>query len=224
MPFNSIFSHPPSFRSTSRLATVSKSILHQAQSKSVLTIVLLTFALTGCQHIAQSPKFQPPQVGAEQDAGKNQFALQGKIGIKTPQQSGSAFYSWQQSQEHFIIQLNGILGMGKTVIQGEPGNVSLDSAKTGLIQAASPEALLEQATGWHAPITYLVDWVQARPATTKAHTQLDRDQRISHIEEEGWSIDLSYAEQQRLPNKLIMTQLLEEDQQNRITLLIQNRE
>lgn len=224
MPFNSIFSHPPAFCSNRRLASISKSVLGHAQSKSVLATLVLAFSLTGCQQIAKKPDFFPPQVQAETDTQKNQFTLQGKIGIKTPQQSGSAFYSWQQSQEHFIIQLNGILGMGKTVIQGEPGNVSLDSAKTGLIQADSPEALLEQATGWRTPITHLVEWVQARPATAKAHSQLDAKQRISHIEEDGWSVDLSYAEDQRLPNKLIMTQLLEEDQQNRITLLIQNRE
>ena len=40
----------------------------------------------------------------------------------------------------------------KTQIQGKPGEVTLNSAKTGLITAASPEELLERATGWQAPL------------------------------------------------------------------------
>lgn len=198
--------------------------IYLGQRQTLYAVLIATLSLGGCQQMAKKPTFNPPALSSNAAEPQNLFNLQGKIGIKTPQQSGSAFYSWQQSQEHFMIQLNGILGMGKTIIQGEPGAVSLDSSKTGLIHASSPEALLEQATGWIAPITYLVNWVQAHPATPTAHTQLDPAQRITHIEEAGWSVELSYPEQQVLPNKLVMTQQLEEDQQNRITLLIQNRE
>lgn len=152
-----------------------------------------------------------------------EFNLQGKIGVKTPQQSGSAFFSWAQQQENFDIQLNGILGVGKTQISGQPGEVTLNSAKTGLIRAATPEELLYRATGWQAPITYLASWVQAQAVTSEAKVQKDDQQRLSVLDEAGWNIQFSYNGQEALPNRLILKQALEAGKENRITMVIQNR-
>lgn len=101
--------------------------------------------------------------------------------------------------------------------------MSLNSAKTGLIQAETPEELLEQATGWQAPITHLVDWVQARPATLQAQINKDASNRPQQIIEDGWQVDLSYNDTAQLPNKLVLKQELESGKENRITMLIQNR-
>ena len=128
-----------------------------------------------------------------------------------------------QQQQNFDIELTGILGMGKTQIQGKNGKVTLNSAKTGLITASSPEELLERATGWQAPITHIISWVQARPATTQAQTTQDANGRINHIQEDGWNVDLSYDAEQKFPNKLILKQTLEDNKENRITMVIQNR-
>ena len=151
------------------------------------------------------------------------FSLQGKIGVRTPEQTGSAFFTWVQQQQEFDIELSGILGVGKTQITGRPGEVSLNSAKTGLIQAETPEELLKTATGWQAPITHLVNWVQAKPATVQAQIQRDSAKRAVQIIEDGWSVELSYNEQAHMPNRLILKQALENGAENRITMVIQNR-
>ena len=188
-------------------------------SKLGLTLFVSTsLFITGCQPFVQPPAHVSQQVEAE-----NQFNLQGKIGVRTPHQSGSAFFTWVQQQQQFDIELSGILGVGKTQISGQPGQVTLNSAKTGLIYAESPEELLEQATGWQAPITHLVDWVQARPATVNAQIQKDPQQRPTQFIEDGWTVDLSYNDSASLPNRLILKQALESGQENRITMLIQNR-
>ncbi len=199
-------------------------------------------AMTGCQQFSkpQLPKsvLQEPAVSAEASntnetsaaspsstasPEQQQFALQGKIGVRTPQQSGSAFFTWVQEQQDFDIELSGILGVGKTQISGKPGQVTLNSAKTGLIRADSPEELLERATGWHAPITHLIHWVQAQPATASAQINKDSSGRSAQIIEDGWTADLSYADSAKLPNKLILKQALENGSENRITMIIQNR-
>ena len=41
--------------------------------------------------------------------------------------------------------------------------------------------------------------------------------------EDGWTVDFSYKDAQTLPNKLILKQALAEDEENRITMVIQNR-
>ncbi|CAM4125332.1 lipoprotein insertase outer membrane protein LolB [Acinetobacter pragensis] len=184
---------------------------------SVMTIS--TLALAGCQQYIQ-PQEQHPAPAVE---APDQFNLQGKIGVKTPQQSGSAFFTWVQEQDEFDIELSGILGVGKTQINGKPGEVTLNSAKTGLISAATPEELLERATGWNAPITHLVKWVQAKPATRQAQLNKDSSGRIGQIIEDGWTVDLNYSDNTELPNKLVLKQALETGKENRITMVIQNR-
>lgn len=174
--------------------------------------------LTGCQQMIKPQTPTTPSVQVE-----NQFQLQGKIGVRTPQQTGSAFFTWVQQQEEFDIELSGILGVGKTQISGTPGQVTLNSAKTGLIQAASAEELLQRATGWQAPISHLVDWVQARPATAAAQLKKDDAQRISQIIEQGWTVDLNYNAQAKMPNRLILKQSLGNGAENRITMIIENR-
>ena len=183
-----------------------------------LVLLSLSVFLTGCQSYTQPNPKQTALVEAD-----NQFYLQGKIGIRTPQQSGSAFFTWTQQQEQFDLELTGILGVGKTQISGQAGQVTLNSAKTGLIEANSAEELLERATGWQAPITHLVDWVQARPATRDAEVSKDEQGRILQILEDGWIVDLSYNAAANLPNRLILKQSFENGSANRITMVIQNR-
>lgn len=175
--------------------------------------------LSGCQNYIQPTPPSPSQQIAE----KNNFSIQGKIGVKTTQQSGSAFFDWQQQGDAFNIDLTGILGIGKTHIEGTAHQVTLTSARTGTITSDSPEELLEQATGWQAPITYLVSWVQGQPATKKPVLERDSQQRITQIKEEGWIISLSYNGLNNLPNKLILQQPLSSQLENRITMVIQNR-
>ncbi|MEG0131650.1 MAG: lipoprotein insertase outer membrane protein LolB [Acinetobacter sp.] len=183
-----------------------------AMSSSVLL-------LSGCQHFTQPTK----NIASPQIQDENNFDLQGKIGVRTPKQSGSAFFTWVQQQDQFDIELTGILGVGKTQIQGKAGEVTLNSAKTGLITATSPEELLEKATGWQAPITHLAYWVQAKPATHNAQINKDESHRIKQLIEDGWTVEFSYKDFQTLPNKLILKQALTEDEENRITMIIQNR-
>ena len=188
-------------------------------SKLILsTFTVGTLFLTGCQHASIKKNLSTPLTESQ-----NQFSLQGKIGVKTPQQSGSAFFTWQQQQDQFDIELSGILGVGKTQITGQTGEVSLTSAKTGTITAETPEELLEQATGWQAPITHLVKWVQAMPATQQAQILNDENKRPIQFIENDWTVDLSYKDAAKLPNKLILKQKLESGEENRITMIIQNR-
>ena len=193
--------------------------MHILSKFSLSTIATTILILTGCQPYTQP---QGPNVSQTPEAAK-QFNLQGKIGVKTPGQSGSAFFTWLQQQDEFDIELSGILGVGKTRISGKPGAVSLNSAKTGLIQAETPEELLERATGWQAPITHLVNWVQAKPATTRAKIIKDDSNRPIQFLEDDWTVELSYNVQAKLPNKLILKQNLASGQENRITIVIQNR-
>lgn len=197
-------------------------IMHLTNELSLSCIMTTVLLMSGCQTYIQPQKML--QKSPENILQKDTFQIDGKIGVRTSQQSGSAFYTWSQQGNHFTIDLTGALGIGKTHIEGAPGQVTLTSAKTGTISATSPEELLEKATGWQTPITHLIQWVQAKPATVEAKTTQDAQHRISEIIEDGWNVTLIYNdESQKLPNKLILKQSLSNQEENRITMVIQNR-
>ncbi len=125
--------------------------------------------------------------------------------------------------QHFTQPKAAVTHQVQDEIQGKPGEVTLNSAKTGLITAASPEELLERATGWQAPITHLTSWILAKPATLSAQISKDNANRVSQLIEDGWTVNFSYDGEQTLPNKLVLKQALAEDKENRITMVIQNR-
>lgn len=193
-----------------------------------LISAVLVSSLTGCQSWvkpASSATTQPPIAAA-----KN-FQLTGKIGVRTPQQSGSAFYAWAQQDQRFAIELTGALGIGQTRIEGGNGQFSLENNTSGRLEADSAEALLKQATGWQAPISQLPRWVMGMPIAADSPATYDSQTRLATLTEQGWQVRFDYldAAQPRRPSRLIMTQALFDSAgqaagENRVTLTIQSRQ
>lgn len=182
-----------------------------------LTLISLSLSLTACQTL------KPIQPTVHSQEQVENFAIQGKIGIRTPEQTNSAFYTWVQQDEQYSIELSGILGIGLTQIDGDAQQVSLTNAQVGTITAPTAEELLKQATGWVAPISNLKFWIQAQTRHSSAQVQYDTQQRPTIIVEDGWQVELDYNDSNTKPYRLILTQALENNQQNRITMIIQNR-
>lgn len=201
--------------------------------KKLTAFSILSLVITGCQTVPKAPTIQTPQPSqtsiehpidnsSEQPIQQLQkFQITGKIGVRTPQQNGSAFYGWTQEGEHFAIDLTGAMGIGQTAIRGSAGDVTLTSSKTGTLQANTPEELLFKATKWEAPITYLISWINAQPAQANAVITHDELMRPKTIQEGAWQATLSYQDAEKLPNKLI---LVDDANQNRVTLTIQTRQ
>ena len=202
------------------LSMLSRQSLLKSSRFGLMTLSCLSIALAGCQHTIKAPVLSTPV--PSQETVKLQFSIGGKIGVRTPQQNGSAFYAWTQVNDRFAIDLTGALGIGQTRIEGTPGQVTLTSAKTGTLEASTPEELLEQATGWQAPISHLVSWIQGKPATLSAQVQPDALNRLSQLNEDGWNVQFSYLDDSLLPQKLLMTQRLDSGE-NKVTLTIQTR-
>lgn len=185
---------------------------------SSLLLCLSLTGLVGCQTIKTAPSI-PANSNVP---SAEQFKITGKIGVRTPKQNGSAFYGWTQVGDQFAIDLTGALGIGQTSIRGQTDDVTLTSSKTGTIKAETPEELLFKATGWQAPITHLISWVNGQAVTSSAKTEKDAQGRNQSIQEGGWSATLHYEnESAKYPNKL---NLIDDAQENRVTLTIQSRE
>ncbi len=155
-----------------------------------------------------------------------QFNITGKIGVRTAKQNGSAFYAWSQDGERFAIDLTGALGIGQTHIEGVPEHVTLQSAKTGLIEASTPEELLQRATGWQAPISYLPYWIDGQTASADSAATRDTQNRLLTLNEGGWDVTFNYDDpaQVKYPNRLVMNQVADPTDpttHNKVILTIQ---
>lgn len=193
----------------------------------VLLFTVVCTALWGCQqHRPVPPVLSPlPTTPASITPPMPQsFQLTGKIGVRTPQQSGSAFYAWGQQGQRFSIDLSGALGIGQTTIESNGTRFVLQNANTGRLEADQPEILLEQATGWRAPISLLPTWIMGLPDQASSPATYDTQQRLLTLTEQGWSVRFDYADDQALrPSKLVMIQTVDGGE-NRVTLTIQTRQ
>ncbi|WP_156819125.1 lipoprotein insertase outer membrane protein LolB [Psychrobacter lutiphocae] len=173
-------------------------------SKKRFGLIIASCALvaTGCQTTQQMNAGTSSTVVAPKDTAYPEllqaFNIRGKIGVTTPQtestraQSGSAFYVWAQQDDRFAIDITGALGIGHTVIEYNGETATLVSERTGEISASSPEALLQQATGWQAPISQLRYWISGRPAPSDINSQLDLNGRLSSSQNNDWTANFDY--------------------------------
>ena len=121
-----------------------------------------------------------------------QFTINGKIGITTPKQAGSAFYIWTQQGQNFAIELAGAMNAGQTKISYNGQSASLTNEK-GTLNAATPEELLQRATGWQAPISQLPYWIQGQPAPSDTNDKTDSASRLVTAQNGDWTAAFSYA-------------------------------
>ncbi len=186
-----------------------------AKSHKVLALATVSAALlfvSGCQSL---PKNQVAITPTTIPTDKlSDFNINGKIGVTTPAnsatntgtQGGSAFYAWGQTDERFAIELIGALGIGKTNIEYDGQTATLVSEKTGTLTADDPETLLQQATGWQAPISQMPYWISGRAAPSDSAPQLDAQNRLISSVNGDWSASFSYKGNDKLPNKITAIQ------------------
>lgn len=175
--------------------------------------VLALFLLAGCSALAPREVVQPGQSDpALWQAHKQQLSqldawqISGKVGIRSPTDSGSATLFWLQRQDYVDIRLSGPLGRGAARLTGRPGDVLLEVASQGRYRAQSPEQLLQQQLGLNLPVSHLLWWIRGLPAPgSKSRLNLDAKSRLDQLTQDGWQVNyLSYIEQNGywLPERL----------------------
>jgi len=161
-------------------------------------LLLLTTVLTACSSLHQRETLD---FGGDATAWKahraavqpiQSWTLQGKIGVRSPAESGSGTMTWLQALDSYDIRISGPLGRGATRLQGNPQGVTLDMAGQPTLQATSAEALLEQQTGWRLPVEHLLWWVRGLPAPdSPSRLQLDPQSRLARLAQAGWTVEYS---------------------------------
>ncbi|MDN5566177.1 MAG: lipoprotein insertase outer membrane protein LolB [Psychrobacter sp.] len=181
------------------------------KSNKILAIATMSTALlviSGCQSLPKNQVVTTPTTIPTEKL--SDFNINGKIGVTMPAdtgtQGGSAFYAWGQQNERFAIELIGALGIGKTNIEYDGQTATLVSEKTGTLTADDPETLLQQATGWQAPISQMPYWISGRAAPSDSAPQSDAQNRLISSANGDWSASFNYKGNDKLPNKITAVQ------------------
>ena len=171
-----------------------------------------------------TPTIEAPiaEIDVQEDVDTAQFPVAkassvwtatGKFSVKMldadgQKKGGSAYFVWQQNADSYRITLTGPIGQGRTILMSTDNGVILENAKTGHLEADSPESLFEQAFGWTAPVSYLKNWLEGKSSTADAY-QVHADNGSLLISREGaWQSDFKnyrHVDMELLPQKLIIT-------------------
>ena len=177
---------------------------------------LLTFSLllilSGCSSFSTQEQLTGSGQSASWQSHKQQITplnawqINGKLGIRSTQESGSAVLFWLQRQDYFDIRLSGPLGQGSTRLTGRQGAVSLEVANRGTFQAPTAEELMQAQLGWSLPVENLLWWVRGLPApNSKSQVQLDSNSLLARLEQDQWLVEyLSYRTENglQLPERI----------------------
>ena len=114
--------------------------------KRLTTLLAILTLLAGCA--AKQPRELMEGQGnpAQWQAHKVQISqidgwqITGKLGLKTPEDSGSATLQWLQRQSYFDIRLSGPLGQGASRLIGRPGATELTCHAGILVVTSRPDA------------------------------------------------------------------------------------
>ncbi len=156
----------------------------------------LTLMLSACTSLMEIP-----------DTDQQQWRIEGKLGITTPNESLSGFLIWEQNQDTYSIHVSGPLGQGSTQIDGNNDEITLTQGKRQL-HSHDPSVLLYEQMGWRFPITNLRYWVigEAAPLTLSERSY-DEDERLEELMQDGWKIEyFRYDSYTGLPSRLRISQ------------------
>jgi len=150
-----------------------------------LALLAMTLLLAACGTL--QPPTSTPVGDLQGQLGPN-WLLEGKAGIRQGEHANSATVDWQQRGDRFDIRLSGPLGQGGMQIEGNPTGVSMQvSGETEPYRAATPEAVMQQALGWHLPVSQARYWVQGRPDPNYPFRALADAEGFEQL---GWRIEI----------------------------------
>lgn len=155
-------------------------------------LLLLTLLASGCAHHSLTPP-QDVLDHQRQVQAIGNWTLSGKLGIRTPEDSGSASVKWVQKIANYQINLSGPLGQKSMIITGTPDKVRLEQSGEPAQEAKTAEALIKKSAGWTLPVAQLAYWVRGVPAPKLRITHLQQNQNglIDQLTQGGWNITYS---------------------------------
>jgi outer membrane lipoprotein LolB len=122
----------------------------------------------------------------------SRFGLNGRVAVAVGKQGFNAGLRWTQSGALTHLALTGPLGAGGVEVTADGSSLSVITSRGKHLGDAEARAELEDKLGFEPPLTSLRYWVLGVPDPgSPASAQLDSQQRLSQLTQNGWRIDYS---------------------------------
>ncbi len=122
-------------------------------------------------------------------AAMENWDLQGRIAVRTAQDSWQARLVWRQRRERFEVDVLSVFGQRLAQLSGGPTGVELRLSRGRRYQARDAAGLLQAQLGWSLPVAGLRHWVLGLPAPgAVAQRTLDGEGRLLALVQQGWTI------------------------------------
>ncbi len=159
--------------------------------RSLLALLLLLL-VSGCSTVpTHSPQILdwPQREAALQQI--TAWQLEGRIAIRTTDDSWSGSLWWQQLDDMYELKFSGPFGQGAINLKGDQKQVVLNSSEGEIVGHNGAEQLMYEQLGWRVPISSLRYWVLGLPDPSKNSSLLEFDDfgRIKLLQQGGWSIN-----------------------------------
>ncbi|MEM1154915.1 MAG: lipoprotein insertase outer membrane protein LolB [Pseudomonadota bacterium] len=159
---------------------------------------LLALLLSAC---VSQPTLQTESFGwkdhKQQLEALTVWRADGKLALRTPEQSQSASMSWRQTGVISRLQLSGPLGAAATSFYSDGQSLEIRQGSTVTQWDLQDTTWLERETGWDFPLMALPDWIKGLPAPDLDVEELLLDANsatVSKLTQDDWEIDYqSYA-------------------------------
>jgi outer membrane lipoprotein LolB len=157
----------------------------------LLAGVVMVSTLAGCQTapIAPAPKLAW-SVRRPTLQNLDRFGLDGRVAVAVGNQGFNAGIRWAQSGAVTRLALTGPLGAGGVEVTANGADLSVVTSSGKRLGDAAARAELAGKLGFQPPLTSIRYWVLGVPDPgAPASVQLDTQQRLSELTQDGWRID-----------------------------------
>ncbi len=167
--------------------------------------------ISGCSTLLDYTPQQTSWQQREQQLQQfDRWQVEGRIALRTEDDSWSGSLHWQQLSQLYDIRISGPFGQGGISLSGDRYRVVLTTSDGSIIGNQGAEQLMYQQLGWRVPVDSLRYWMVGRPSPDSPTLQVVYDEygRIQQLQQDDWKIDykryMSY-QQLELPGKIFIT-------------------
>ena len=152
-----------------------------------------------------------------------QWSAEGKLALRTPEQSESASFNWRQTGVITRLQLSGPLGVAATTLYNNGQTLEIRQGEELSTWDLTDTGALARETGWDLPLTALPHWIKGLPAPDIdiQDIQMGPDPaRIEVLKQDDWEI--RYEAYEAFSTLMLPTQLHIQREDTTVRLIIRD--
>jgi outer membrane lipoprotein LolB len=178
--------------------------------RAALTIAGSLLLLAGCSTLKpRAPAAQTWEQRLPTLQAITQFQLNGRLAATSGNEGFSAGVRWRQDHDTATLDLSAPLGFGAAHVEQSPAGLTVTSSRGVTLEGAAASEELATTLGFEPPLGSLRYWVLgASDPDFASQETIDDQQRLAHLEQDGWQIDYAQYTQvagQWLPQQLTVT-------------------